>query len=89
MPLLASDRERLGEGADLHAAEVRIVGLDDVRELAEQTLAALARVRTLGRSADDVTLRMRILEDFRQVGLLPSQLIGRLGARRLADLDGH
>lgn len=88
LALLVSDRTRLGDGADVHAGEVRIVRLDEVRELADQALAALRRVRALGRTADDVTLRAKVLEDFGHAELLPSQLGDRLNGRPLAELPG-
>jgi hypothetical protein len=88
LALLVSDRRRLGEGAEVHAGDVRIVRLDAIRDLAEQTVAALRRIRALGRTADDAMLREKVLEDFSQADLLPSQLIARLGGRRLVDLDG-
>lgn len=86
MVFLVSDRHRLGEGADVHAGDVRIVRLDEVRDLAEQALAALRRVRTLGQAADDVTLRSKVLEEFGEAELLPSQVRDRFGDRRLIDL---
>lgn len=84
--LLVSDRERLGDGADIHAANVRVVRLDEVRQLAEQTLGALARIRTLGQTVDDVKLRESALDEFRRAELLPSQLTARLGGRPLSRL---
>lgn len=87
LALLVSDRTRLGDGADVHAGDVRIVRLDEVRRLAEQALAALRRVRTLGRTADDVTLRAKVLEEFSQAELLPSQLGMRIGGQHLDELQ--
>lgn len=87
LSLLVSDRDRLGEGADIHAGDVRIVKLDEIRKIARLTIAALTRVRTLGRTADDAALRSRILQEFADTGLAPSQLIQTLGEERLADLN--
>ena len=88
LPLLVSDRTRLGDGADVHAGEVRVVRLDEVRALAQQASAALARARTLGERADDMRVRTKLLDELRTASLLPSQLTDRLGARRLSDLSG-
>jgi hypothetical protein len=48
LAVLASDRARLGDGADVHAGDVHIAALDDVRELAEDIVAVLTRVRARG-----------------------------------------
>ena len=53
LSVLVSDRGRLAGGAEVHAGELCIVGLDKVRDIAEATLAALQRVRAQGRDADD------------------------------------
>jgi hypothetical protein len=87
LSLLVSDRDRLGEGADIHVDDVRIVKLDEIRRIARLTIAALTRVRTLGRTADDAALRSRILQEFADASLAPSQLIQTLGEDRLADLN--
>lgn len=44
----------------MHAGELCIVGLDQVREIAEATLAALRRVRAQGQDSDDTSLRTRL-----------------------------
>jgi len=86
LSVLVSDRDRLGEGADVHVGELRIVRLDDVREVAEQAIAALARVRSAGQAADDAALRAKVVDELSDSGLLPSQLTARLGQRRAIDL---
>jgi hypothetical protein len=86
LSVLVSDRDRLAEGADVHVSDVRIVKLDEMRKISGLTIAALTRVRSLGRAADDAALRSKILQEFADARLAPSQLIERLGERRLADL---
>lgn len=86
MSVLVSDRTRLGDGADVHADDTRIVTLTTVREIAEQVVAALTRIRSRGQGSDDVALRATVLDALAEVDLLSSQLLDRLGARRLADL---
>jgi hypothetical protein len=86
LSVLISDRGQLGSGADVHVGQVAIFGLEDVRKLARQTIAALTRVRALGQVADDGALRARILTEFDDQDLLPSQLIERIGRQRLTDL---
>lgn len=86
LAILVSDRERLVGGAEVHAGELCIVDLDQVRELAEATLAALRRVRAQGRDADDTSLRARLINGFTQAHLLPSELTNRFTARLVAKL---
>jgi len=86
LTVLASDRRRLAGGAEVHAAELCIVGLDEVREIAEATLATLRRVRAQGRDSDDASLRTRLIDELARVDLLPSELTARITARRVAEL---
>lgn len=72
LSVLVSDREELGSGADVHVGRVAIVGLEDVRRIARLTIAALTRVRARGQDADDGALRARILTEFTEPNLLPS-----------------
>jgi hypothetical protein len=83
--LLASDRGRATPAALLHAADVCVVSLDDVRRLAETTVSALARVRALGVKDDGAGLRSVIVDQLGEAGLLPTALGRALTARRLAD----
>jgi len=57
-----------------------------VREIAEQVVAALTRIRSRGQGSDDVALRATVLDALAEVDLFSSQLLDRLGDRRLADL---
>jgi hypothetical protein len=84
--LLVSDRERLRTGAEIHAGDVRVVSLDEIRGVAEDAIAALRRARARGQVGDDVGLRSTLVEELARLDLLPSRLETRLGARRLADL---
>ena len=88
LPVLVSDRRRLGQGARVHVNDARIVSLDEVRDIAEQALAALARARARGQIDDDAALRGTLVEEFSKSDLLPTQLVTRLGTCRLADLPG-
>ena len=86
VPLLVSDRQRVARSAIVHADDVRVVRLDEVRQVAEQAVAALARVRARGQQGDDVALRALIADELSGAGLLPTSLEERLGARRLDEL---
>jgi hypothetical protein len=68
----------------VHAGEARVVRLDEVSTLAEQALAAVARARTLGERADNVSVPIKLLDELRAASLLAD----RLEARRLSDLSG-
>ncbi|ORV80839.1 hypothetical protein AWC11_27660 [Mycobacterium interjectum] len=83
---LVSDRTRLGEGADVHCGNICIVSLDEVRNLAIETVAVLRRVRAQGLTGDDLVLRDTIITEFSSAGLLPTRLRERLSRRRLRDL---
>jgi hypothetical protein len=84
--VFVSDRERLGESADLHAGEVALATLDEVRDLAEAVVATVTRVRSQGRDDDSGGVRARVLTEFGSQELLPSHILSRLGSQRLADL---
>ncbi|MGA2164634.1 MAG: DEAD/DEAH box helicase [Solirubrobacteraceae bacterium] len=86
LALLISDRERMSNSATIHAGDVCVVGLDEVLEMADRAVAALARVRARGQAGDDVGLRALLVDELKSAGLLPTQLYERLGRRRLADL---
>lgn len=86
VPLLVSDRDRVARSALVHAYDVRVVVLEEVRQVAEQTVAALARVRARGQQGDDVALRALIVGELSGAGLLPTNLEQRLSARRLDEL---
>lgn len=81
--LLVSDRQRLAPEAHLHAEGIYIVGLNEIRSLAQETIAALRRARSLGQERDDMRLRATLVDELRRRNLLPSQLAVRLKARRL------
>ena len=57
--VLVSDRTRLGEGAEVHAGDVRVASLNELRALADEANASLMRARTLGQAGDDVALRLK------------------------------
>lgn len=84
--LLASDRNRVSRAALVHADDVHVVSLDEIRRLAEQTVAALARVRARGVKGGDAGLRALIVDELKGSGLLPTDLESRLSARRLDEL---
>jgi hypothetical protein len=84
--LLVSDRQRLAAGVEVHAGELRIVNLDDVRSVAGDAMTALRRARSRGQEGDDVGLRATLVEELARLDLLPTQLAARLGAWRLTDL---
>lgn len=86
LTLLASDRTRVARSAIPHVDDVRIVRLDEIRNIAEEVTAALARVRARGATSDDASLRALIVSEFSASGLLPSSIQARLGARRLDEL---
>ncbi|SKT79382.1 DEAD/DEAH box helicase [Mycobacteroides abscessus subsp. massiliense] len=83
---LISDRTRLDVGTDVHAGDTSIVSLSAIRQLATDTVAALRRVRTEGRTGDDLIVRDIIISEFSNESLLPTQLRERLSSRRLRDL---
>jgi hypothetical protein len=87
LSVLVTDRRRLGTTTAIHAGDVLIVSLGEVRELARRTIAALRRMRTLGKAADDGELRARIIREFSDATLLPSQLTAELASSRLGDLS--
>jgi hypothetical protein len=62
-----------------NAGDVRVVRLEEVRDLAERALVALGRLRAYGEGADGTTLRGRTLDELRSAELLPSQLATSLG----------
>jgi hypothetical protein len=72
--LLAGDRERLAEGAAVHAGDLYLVSLDEVRDLASVAVAAIRRIRAVGRGADEAVVRDRLLTEFERDNLLPSLL---------------
>ncbi len=86
VPLLISNRERTTASALIHADDVGVVRLQEVREIAEQAVGALARVRARGQHGDDVALRTLIVKELSAIGVLPTDLERRFGARRLDEL---
>ena len=83
---LISDRTRIDVGTEVHAGDTCIVSLDEIRQLATDTVAVLRRVRTEGRSGDDLVVRDIIIAEFSNEGLLPTLLRERLSSRRLGQL---
>jgi hypothetical protein len=70
----------------VHADGVRVAGFGEIRQLAQQVVAVISRVRSRGKQGDDVILRALIADEMSKAGLLPSDLEQRLGARRLDEL---
>jgi hypothetical protein len=86
LSVLVTDRHRLGTATAIHASDVLVISLGEVRELARRTVAALRRVRTAGRTVDDSKLREKIIGEFSDAMLLPTQLTVELERSRLGDL---
>lgn len=83
---LVSDRTTVAEGTDVHAGDTSILSLNAIRQLATDTVAVLRRVRTDGRTGDDLAVRDIIISAFSNEGLLPTQLRERISVQRLGEL---
>jgi hypothetical protein len=82
--LLAGDRDRLAEGAEVHARDIYLISLDEVRELSALAVAAISRVRAVGRGPDEAVVRDMVLAEFERDNLLPSLLQTALTRRPAA-----
>jgi hypothetical protein len=74
VPIIATDRDRVADGAAVHAKNLYLFSLDEVRKLAHKTIEAVRRVRVYARGADQPAVRTKILEEFERDNLLPSLL---------------
>jgi DEAD/DEAH box helicase len=70
--IVAIDRDQLADGAEIHAKDLYLFSLDEVRDLARKTLGAVQRIRVYARGADQSDVRTRILAEFERDNLVPS-----------------
>lgn len=72
--IIATNRDQIADGTAVHATNLYLLSLDEVRELAQKTIEAVQRIRAYARGADQSAVRMRILVEFERDNLLPSLL---------------
>jgi hypothetical protein len=72
--IIATNRDRVADGGAVHARDLYLLSLDEVRELAQITIEAVRRIRAYARGADLPAVRTKILAEFERDNLLPSLL---------------